>query len=172
MPALRDAGQVLDRVERTRLLDRAIKEKELAILRKIANAIDEILPVALLRNYHLISRSVKRGVQAESGRLHLDQPLFAVGLERENVVSQAVALILGDMVDPVSELARTGSPKASVLERHDEFFAASPEIAICCFDGDVVGASRYSRGAQTFAHKFGFLAGFRWWNEHSEDPFG
>ena len=64
----------------------------------------------------------KRGLSRIRGRFDLDVSLSAILIERQNVVSRAVAANLRRVLDPVCESILAALYEAPALVVHDEFF--------------------------------------------------
>ena len=65
----------------------------------------------------LRGRDIERCLRAESGGLDFDVPLAAVGVEGEDVVSKAIAVVSGDPPDAIGERELAAFTELPLLER-------------------------------------------------------
>src|SRR5690606_19908321 len=89
-------------------------------------------PIAptLLSNGQLIARDVKRRALPSIGRLHLDQPIAAVGVEAQDVIAIAIAIDMRHPADALGEIGPAGGEQAGTLMRKDTFLARTTQRAI------------------------------------------
>src|SRR3954451_24354451 len=105
-----EASDELRRFQIERHRDVARNEKQLWIGAKIEQTIDVVLVRSFFRDIDFVARDEQRCVRTKRGDLHLNEPLLAALLEREDVVTFAVASRARDMFDFPGEALLTCTP--------------------------------------------------------------